>query len=326
MYLCTQINHRSVTNTSRDIFYRTITDWAIVPPAQREGWTAACADVVTTVYWVGECLAFSGHVRTMWGLRYLTIDGVCRKSRDIRRATLAAAYREIYDLPYHIIEYNDDLVWSADDEVALRQAGWLRPVGLNRMPMTNLIDLTQPLRYSENWRRNIRHAEGLTYRECGHRAEDAACLWELYQSMCAAKSLRPWPTQAMFTHLLSDPSTRLFVAAHEGQDCYFLLIHSDGSHAGLLYAGGNSLGYDQRAGFYLYDCVLQHLQREAYRSFDMEKTVPSAVADLQAVFTYKTGIRGTLTPLLGEWSRYRRHWMRWAMYFLKTFIWHRREI
>ena len=311
---------------NQDTFQQTIASWEIVPFRQLPGYFQAQASHYKLLFFLDDSIASVAYLKTFMGIQMILLESPAKRRANLSEKVLRHWYESLYNLPYDIIELNSSEIYLPIEEVALRKAGWLRPVGLFSYPLSQYIDLTQPITYNENWTRNLRTiSDDLHYFECQDRIQGEKDMWELYQSMCRQKKIPFWPDIPFFHALLSDPHFRLFFIEKEKQPISMILIHTSGTHAGLFYAANNEKGYDDKAGFYIYHCLLQQLQTEGFRSFDMEKLGYGARTS-NAVALFKQGIKGQTKQLLGEWARYRQHWMRWAIYFVKRYIWNRSEV
>lgn len=310
---------------SRDIFYQTTASWEEVPFSQTEGYVRLqSGDRSERVrYYLDEQVGCAAHVKRFAGLTMLMTDGECLRHRETKPATLTRFYEALQQCGADMIELNSRRPYQADYEIGLRQAGFLRPVGSFSFQLTNRIDLTQPLRFNENWKRNLKDSEGaglqLERPECPTE-QDIADVMRLYREMSAHKHLAIPFTPALLRILLNDPHFRLCFIARGKERLSMLIYHQSGTHAGLLYAANGAQANEAHAGFRLYEQLLNALAEEGVHSFDMEKMGASAHST-NAVFLFKQGIRGELTPLCGEWSWYQRPWLGPAMYFVKKYLW-----
>lgn len=314
---------------SRDIFYQTTASWEDIPFSQTEGWVRMqSGDNASRVrYFLEEQIGCAAHVKRFGGLTLLMIDSECLQHKQTKPAVISRFYEALQSCGADMIEINSRRLYAADYEVGMRQAGYLRPVGSFSYELTNLIDLTQPLCFNENWRRNIKQSEalGLTLERMEHPTDtDIADFMQLFRQMCAHKGLSIPFTEHMLRVLLDDPHFRLCFICRDGERLSAIIYHHIGSHAGLLYAANGDKANEARAGFQLYKQLLEHLAAEGVRTFDMEKMGASAHST-NAVFLFKQGIRGELVPLCGEWSWYKRALYGFVMYLVKKYLWKKQQ-
>jgi len=310
---------------SRDIFLRTIRNWADVPFTQTEGWVRMQSgdDAQRVRYFLDEQIGCAAHVKRFIGLTMLMIDTECLKHKQAKPATYCQFYEALRQTGADIIEVNSRRIYDVNYEIGMRQAGFLRPTGSFSFQLTNLIDLTQPLGFNENWRRNIKQSDTLELtlqRIEKPNDTDITDFMQLFREMCAHKKL-PVPFSGRGLNvLLADPSFRLCFITRKEERVGGIIYHQTGSHAGLLYAANGDEANRLHAGFQLYKQLLTLLASEGIRTFDMEKMAP-ATHSMNAVFLFKQGIRGQLLPLCGEWSWYKRSWQAVGMYLIKKYLW-----
>lgn len=309
---------------SRDIFYDTMRHWEFVPFCQQEGLIRLqSGDKDGRVrYFLDDNIGCAAHVKQFLGLTLLMIPAECLKHKQTKHSTFTAFY-EALKKQAEMIEINNPMPYNAEYEVGLRQAGYLRPVGSFSFALTNMVDLKEPLRYNENWRRNLKQSEAfpLSLERIETPTDKDISDWMvLYQEMSKQKGLSMPFTPDGVRILLTDSHFRLVFLNHNEQRVAGIIYHHCHEHAGLLYAATSEEGNHVHAGFALYQQLLTALQEEGVLSFDMEKMAASTHST-NAVFHFKQGIRGELTPLCGEWAWYKRLWMGIGMYFIKKYLW-----
>ena len=314
---------------NREIFYQTIDKWESVPFSQAEGWVRMQSgdDASRVRYFLDEQIGCAAHVKRFAGLTMLMVDTECLKHKEIKSTAISRFYEALRQTGVDMIEVNSRRLYLADHEVGMRQAGFLRPVGSFSYELTNLIDLTQPLSYNENWRRNIKQSDslGLTLQRVAHPSDaDIVDFMQLYRQMSAHKGLAMPFDLAMLRNLLNAPHFRLCCICQGEERLSAIIYHHVGLHAGLLYAANGNKAYEVHAGFQLYKQLLELLAAEGVQTFDMEKMGASAHST-NAVFLFKQGIRGELLPLCGEWAWYRRRWYGIGMYFVKKYLWKKQQ-
>jgi len=310
----------------RELFYQTISTWQRVPFCQMAGWVDAQAtNQRELLYLLDEDVAAVGHLKHFAGFSYLMLQAPALRCENVKVSKISAFYSEVRNLA-DMVEVNDQSVYGADMEVALRQAGYLRPVGSFSYQLTSMIDLTQPLHLDRNWSRKVDQIKGLRLEVIEHATEqDIQDYMFLYTKMCTNKNMAVPHTTEYIQTLLSDPHFRLFFeTTDEGERVAMLLIHMVGTHAGGLYAATSEEGKERLAGFAIYMDVLPYLASQGFRSFDHEK-MGASTHSTNAVFQFKQGMGGKLTPLVGEWQWCRKSWMAVGLYWIKKYIWKRTQ-
>ena len=310
---------------SQEIFYRTIEKWEDVPFSQTEGCVRLqSGDNVSRVrFFLDEHIGCAAHVKRFLGLTLLMIDSECLRYRQTKASTITHFYESLRQTRVDMIEVNCRRPYNAEYEVGMRQAGFLRPIGSFSFELTNMIDLTQPLTFNENWKRNLKQSEreGLTLSRIDAPTDrDIEDFMGIYREMTANKNL-PMPfTKDSLRALLADPHFHLCFLSREQEKLSGIIYHHVGTHAGLLYAANSEKANQVHAGFQLYKQLLTLLAKEGLQTFDLEK-MGASTHSVNAVFQFKQGIRGQLTPLCGEWSWYRRQWYGIGLYLIKKYLW-----
>ena len=284
-------------------------------------------------------IACIGHERRFLNKKMLLIIGECyadmpnfesEKKAHRYFTTLREFYRELKSATYDIIEIQSDAMYDFRYETALRQAGFLRPVGQFSMPTTKIIDLTDEIVYYENWRRFIRKSlqhdlkieiiDKISHKDC-------VDFVQLQNDLSERKKLSVGYSVAQIHALCSDKSFQLFFALHNGQRVAALIVHKDEhrKHIHLNNVASNAVALRTSASFFIYYSVINYLKEAGYKSFDLEKLVP-AENELNNVFKFKDGISGKYEVLNGEWSWYKKKYYRPLMYFVKKYLFKRIEL
>lgn len=312
-----------------DKFYEHVAHFAYVPYTQSKAWIQSTLLQAPhpVACFIDDDIACIGLVRRCLGISWLLIEDECLRSSTIKPAARTTFYRAIIASGYDIVETNNRQIYLPEYEIAMRQAGFLRPIGSFSCQLTNNIPLTQPLSFNENWRRNLRKADAneLTLRYVSQPTEqDISDYMQLYSEMTLHKKIGTPFTHESIRILLSSNQFRLYFVEHNHAPISAIVVHTCGQHAGLLYAANSAKANELAAGAFMYRETIQQLAAEGFTSFDMEKLVASTHST-NSVFLFKQGIRGQLTALNGEWSYYRHTWLGIIMFLLKKYYWKARQ-
>lgn len=314
---------------SRDIFYQTVECWEDVPFCQTDGWVRMQSgnQASRVRYFLDEQIGCAAYVKRFAGKTMLMIDTECLKHKQTKPIVISRFYEALRHSGVDMIEINSRRLYMADHEVGMRQAGFLRPVGSFSYELTNLIDLTQPLSFNENWRRNLKQSDTLNLqlqRIDQPTQADIADFMRLYREMCAHKHLAIPFTEELLRILLNDAHFHLCFICLDEERLSAMIYHQVGSHTGLLYAANSDKANEMHAGFQLYIQLLSLLAAEGVQTFDMEKMGASAHST-NTVFLFKQGIRGEMLPLCGEWAWYKHRWYAIGMFFVKKYLWKKNQ-
>ena len=274
-------------------------------------------------------IACIGHYKTKMGLKMLIIEGECyRTEDDFNAKKIEAFYAEIRNMNYDIIEVNASLPYRFEYEFAMRQAGYLRPVGQFSMPVSKYIDLQNEIKYNQNWKRNIKKSltNALIFKHI-EKSDNKAFVdfVDIYKQMSERKALSVNFSSHNIAAMCSSNDFRLYMVYENNCAIAGIIVHTISTHAGLLYAASNKRALETSASFFMYNNVFEHLKNEGYKYFDMEKLVPGKTST-HSVFLFKNGIVGQHILLNGEWSFYRKQIYRPFMYFVKKYLFKKREL
>ncbi len=329
----------------KNTFFELTKDFALVPYSQARGVCElhALAGEERTRFFVNDIknpsIACFGYEMQCLGKKMLLINGECyteapdfenEKKAHRYFTTLREFYRELKSMSYDMIEIQSNATYDFRYETALRQAGFLRPVGQFSMPTTKIIDLTSEIGYDENWRRFIRKSlqNELKLEILDDvNQEDCADFVRLQNALNKRKNLLIAFSESQIQVLCSDKSFQLFFAVYDKQRIAALIVHKDEKrmHVHLNNVASNDLALQTSASFFIYNSVINYLKESGYKSFDLEKLLPSE-DKVNNVFKFKNGINGKFEVLNGEWSWYRKKYYRPTMYFVKKYLMKRQEL
>lgn len=230
----------------RDTFFEITSTFDIVPYTQTRGMYDfhALSGVERIVFFVNSIdnpqIACFGHEKRMFTKKMILIESECYISElgctveNVRRF-----YVELSKLNYDCIEVCSNSKYSFDYEVCLRQAGYLRPVGLFSMPVTKVIDLTKEIEYGRNWKRKLKKVENnnlILDSVENISMSDCIDFVRMYDEMLDRKSLKGHLTAEQIMSLCLSGTFALFFVKKEDRRIAAIVIHKNQTHAGLLYA------------------------------------------------------------------------------------------
>lgn len=319
----------------QNTFFTITKHFDVIPYSQTESWVMAQSDndPLKLLFLVDNtsnpkigCIA---HIKKKCGLKMLLIEAERREKKIFKSSTIRCFYEELRQLGFDAIEINSCLPYSSEYEIGIRQAGFLRPVGLFSVQLTSYIHLDTEIKYDHNWKRNLKKAEtfGLTFEIINKPiSKDIQDFLELYNEMISRKKVPSTFTfNTINTLLVSNYFQLFFIKNESGKRIATIIIYKVRSYAGGLYAASGKLAHDCAASFYLYDNLLQYLAQNGILIFDMAKLAPSTHST-NSVFIFKNGIKGEYVLVNGEWSWYKNNWLRPLMYVAKKLLWKKIEV
>jgi hypothetical protein len=316
-------------------FFGLIKDFEHVPFVQTEGWCNYHASIKhdSIRYFVDDVqnatIACFGHVKSFMGLKMLIVEGECLKQKTTTAKKIKLFFEGFFDLGYDIIEIDSYLPFQTEFEIGIRQAGFLRPVGMFSIHLSSNIDLTKPVDFNDNWKRNLKIASKseLSFEIINNPTkDDCEEFAKLYKELLEDKEIDHKLSAAEIEVLLSSPNFGLAkVLDNQLRLISAIIFHKSGTHAGLLYASKSHLAKLSGATFFMYKKLLESLSAKGFATFDMERLLPSTHST-NGVFLFKQGIKSNHIIYNGEWSWYKRSIYRPMMYFVKRFLMKKVEV
>lgn len=319
----------------KNSYFQILEKFEIVPYTQSRGWCEmqSLYKPERVKYFVNDMdnptIACFAHEKKMLGVRMIVIEEEAYKDELAHTpAEIKKFYEIINATGYKIIEISSNSKYDFDYEIALRQAGFLRPVGLFSLPSTKIIDLTNPIGYNRDWKNNLKKAakNGLEF-EPVERVEKfhSEEFIKIYSEMSRSKSIGIPFNAELIEKLCSTGEFKLFFVLRNGVRIASTIIFQRNESALSLYAASGSIARSTSASYFMYDELFKYLADSGVKTFDMGKLLPSK-EPVNNVFLFKNGIEGKHIQLNGEWARYSNPFYRFSMYFVKRYILKRKEI
>lgn len=319
----------------KNSYFQILEKFEIVPYTQSRGWCEmqSLYKPERVKYFVNDMdnptIACFAHEKKMLGVRMIVIEEEAFKDELAHTPAEIKKFYEIINASgYKIIEVSSNSKYDFDYEIALRQAGFLRPVGLFSLPSTKIIDLTNPIGYNRDWKNNLKKAakNGLEF-EPVERVEKfhSEEFIKIYSEMSRSKSIGIPFNAELIEKLCSTGEFKLFFVLRNGVRIASTIIFQRNESALSLYAASGSIARSTSASYFMYDELFKYLADSGVKTFDMGKLLPSK-EPVNNVFLFKNGIEGKHIQLNGEWARYSNPFYRFSMYFVKRYILKRKEI
>lgn len=319
----------------KNSYFQILEKFEIVPYTQSRGWCEmqSLYKPERVKYFVNDMdnptIACFAHEKKMLGVRMIVIEEEAYKDELAHTPAEIKKFYEIINASgYKIIEVSSNSKYDFDYEIALRQAGFLRPVGLFSLPSTKIIDLTNPIGYNRDWKNNLKKAakNGLEF-EPVERVEKfhSEEFIKIYSEMSRSKSIGIPFNAELIEKLCSTGEFKLFFVLRNGVRIASTIIFQRNESALSLYAASGSIARSTSASYFMYDELFKYLADSGVKTFDMGKLLPSK-EPVNNVFLFKNGIEGKHIQLNGEWARYSNPFYRFSMYFVKSYILKRKEI
>jgi hypothetical protein len=318
----------------KNTFFEITRNFDYVPFTQSEGWCNSISDDESRfVFFVDDlekpALACMGFVLKRLGLRMLQIQGECLldgKKLDSRQ--IREFYKEISSSGFDMVEINSELPYNALYEIGIRQAGFLKPVGLFSTPLTILLDLKKPIEYDKNWQKNLRRTEKyqLAFVPVLSPAEkDIDDYMLIHSEMVGRKQFNDGLFKDGLKNLLNNNFSLFFVETAEKERIAGIITYAKNKSAISIFSATSLKGRQMSASYFLDDKLYHFYKEQGYFSFDCGRISPAAHKK-NDIFLFKNGVKGEYLLYCGEWSWYRKQIYRPLMYFVKKYLLKRVEV
>lgn len=319
----------------KDTFFQLTEKFQEIPLTQSEGWYAmnSCYHPEKIIFMVNDGenprIGCFGHVKKMGFIKMLLIEGERYVDSDaMKTATIRSFYSGILALGYDMVEVCSDAPYNFEYETAMRQVGFLRPVGQFSLPSTKIIDLIQPIKYNQNWKRYLKKSSeyNLTFEAIDQiTVKDAEDFISINRSMTERKDLSFHYDAEQIYALCTSKDFQLFFVSFESKRIATTIIFKSKKMAKSLFAASSKEALKTLASYFMYEQMFNYLSNQGIQNFDMGKLLPST-DNVNNVFLFKNGVKGTHIQLNGEWSWYKKSIYRSSMYFVKKYLMKKREM
>jgi len=320
----------------KNTFFNITHTFAFVPFTQSKGWWAyhSTKDENRFTFFV-DCIekpaiACMGHIKKSFGLKMLQIDGECLvDEQNIDCKKIKEFYKKITQTNYDMVEINSSLSYNALYEIGIRQAGYLRPVGMFSTPLSILIDLQKPREYDKNWKQNLKKAAKYQL-EFSHISQvtenDVEDYCVMNKEMTSRKRIAGELSTEALTALFSDEHFELFFVENEAKERIAgEITYSRNNISTSIYAVNSPEGRKKATAYFRYNKIYDYYKKQGYQFFDCGRISP-AVHKKNDVFLFKNGVKGDYLLYCGEWSWYKKQIYRPLMYFVKKYLFKRVEV
>jgi hypothetical protein len=294
-------------------FFSVQKDMDYIPSTQSQGWhnyqlyikKSNCYYFIDNDYSPNICA---------WGLirsfpfigKILQINGESYK-KEISRAQIKAFYNEIavYSEKHFIfILVSSQALYSIDYEMAIRQAGFIRPLVLLVCPLSIIVDLNN-MQPSKTWgtrlkeaRKNNLRFEHILKPDTTHINHIVRMYSELSQQKKLGYSLN---ADALSVLLESDAFNLFFVYSHDGDPISARIIYVNKDFGcGIITANSKKSRNIRGTSYFILDSVLNWLRDNGIKNFDMGRIGPGKRSS-NSVYEFKSYIGSPEISYNGEW-------------------------
>lgn len=253
----------------------------------------------------------------------LIINGVCRK-HDVNETELRKFFQSILELNYDVVYVTDGEKYNSEFELAIRRAGFIRPLGLQLSPMTLYVDLQKPFSFHRNWRRNVKKSI-----ECGNTfrfvekpsKQDAQDFVNLFKEQSKRKGLKYSFSSEEILFLLKDSRYRMVMVSNkEGKSIAGRLLFISGNMSYDVYAANSNEGISTGAVYQVQEGMLNYLKSTGAYFFDYG-LIPPRADEMDDIYLAKSYSGGYAVGLNSEWyfgrSMFKHYFTSFYRYFIR---------
>lgn len=214
-------------------------------------------------------------------------------------------FASIIDEDYDIIDVSDISVYSTDFEVAIRRAGFVRPLGINLCPLTIIVDVnTTDYKFHRNWRRQVRKSK-----ESGNSFEvvdnptyqDAEKFVALFQSLKERKSLGFSISAEEIELMLHSKKYQLFfINNSQGERVCGRIAYIHNGRVYDVYAANSDASMASGAIYHIQEEILRYCGTIGCVEFDYGRVSPSA-DHMDNIYVSKSYSGGRVAQYNGQW-------------------------
>jgi len=319
----------------KTLFFDIINNFAIVPFTQSRGYIEMSdgGNQNRYMFFVDSLekpsIACAGYIMKRFGLKLLIIDGECLcDEKNIDSKKIRDFYKEIAQAGFDMVEVSSSLPYNALYEIGIRQAGFLKPVGLFSTPLTIVVDLQHEISYNKQRTVNLKNTEkfslALEYVQ-NPTDEHINRYVVIHKEMSDRKQFIDTVNFDRIKILLSDTNFYLFFVKKGKNYVAGNIVYARNNAAIGVYSCTSFEGREVYAGFFMKDKIYSLFKEQGYFTFDYGRISPAAHKK-NNLFIAKNGVKGDYLLYCGEWSWYKRQIYRPLMYFVKKYLFKRVEV
>jgi hypothetical protein len=253
--------------------------------------------------------------------KVLLIEGEILRD-GVTNEKITEFYKELMELPYDGFEINSNSEYSIEYEIGVRRAGFVRPLAMTSCPLSIIVDISKPVKYSRNWKYNYRKASKLKleFIEIAEpKLSDCKLFAKLHSELALRKSLNYSLDPEALKAMLDCNNMRLFFVKHEDNIIAGNVIYVNLDRSYDIYAANSNESIQNGATRYIVQSIIEKLKQEGVKEFDFGRIPPSSGAS-DGVYKFKNSIVGEKIQYNGEWSYYRNPVKEYIMHLGRRII------
>lgn len=280
-----------------------------IPFEQTKAWNEfKTTDGVEFIYFVDNiefplqaCFGRVYHKRIIG--RIIDIAGEVRKEEVSRRMVTKFFKSIIEEAQAEMITYNGIATYRAEDEIGIRCAGFVRPLGNRVCPLTQFIPVQGERNGDRNWKRNLRKAKeaGLSFEIVNSPTQqDAAVFVRLFDELIQRKHLGFSIAEDKILPLLQQPGYKLCYARLGDKVLCARIIYLHRGQSADVFAANSFDSMKYSATHFIMESIFEWLKAQGVQTFDFSRIPPSA-NETNSIYQFKDAAGGYPVQYLGEW-------------------------
>ncbi|RIJ47607.1 hypothetical protein D1614_13560 [Maribellus luteus] len=311
------------------LFFEIQSKFERIPFTQSEAWyNYSQAKGESIVFFVDDendtQIAFWGRKKKLpfFSKHILLVDTPLLKP-NLTERTIRKRFLSMIEYNYIGFEIDSISEYDVEYEVGLRRAGFLRPLGFSKCPLSIEMDLTQQFNYDSNWKRNVKQAKSLniTINEVKNpTSHDAQIFCDIFNETKRNKELSySFKNKEIFS-LINSHSISLFIAQDRNNKIVSSQIfYSTNKYCYSILRANSTSSRNNNASYLLYNDIFETLSKSNYKTYDFGR-IPPSNHSTDSVYVFKNASRGRKIQYNGEWVFYKKKWVEYLMFVYKQFV------
>ena len=216
--------------------------------------------------------------------------------------------KSIVEENYDMITLSDVSPYDSEFELAVRRAGFVRPLGLSLSPMTMYVDLQKPFSFHRNWRRNVKKSvdSGNFFQIIEHPAQkDAVAFVNMFSEQKERKNLRYGFSVNDIISLTANSNYIMFIVYSEtGEPLSGRIVYVSGCMSYDVYAANSYAGMKTGAIYHVQEGMLKYLCEKGIETFDYGR-IPPRADEMDDIYLAKSYSGGRVVGYNGQWLYYK---------------------
>ncbi len=204
-----------------------------------------------------------------------------------------------------MITYNSKAIYEVDMEVALRRAGFNRPLGSRTCPLTIFVDLVNDndRKRDRNWKRNAKKAveSNLVFKWVEKPTkEDTSMVCQMFEELSETKHLGYNLELESLYQLITSPNYRLYFVYREDRPICARIVYLYKDMAEDVFAANSNESREYSATHFMMDSLFKELAVMGATHFDFSR-IPPSNNETDSVYAFKKASGGDEIQYVGEW-------------------------